>query len=144
MKWSRLTKIGLVIAVAALLGTTMLTPSLSVLAPSSQTIIETETKDTGGGMTLFNKETALTSLSENLDGPAEGYRLDSIYVNEDEVGTTGLTNPQNDMGYNTDAGDNAPRALPLYPGEIADGAPGRGQTGTLDPDDGDDYDSGSR
>ena len=65
---------------------------------------------------------------------AEVYLLDQ-YVREEEpeMEPLVLAEEQNDMGYNTDTGNNILKALPIYPGEIKDGAPGRGTTGKLNP-----------
>ena len=77
------------------------------------------------------------TIDTNQDGGSdetEGYLLDS-YVREDPDASTLTTTGGivNDAGYNTDVGNNILKALPIYPGEIKDGAPGRGTTGSLDP-----------
>jgi hypothetical protein len=64
--------------------------------------------------------------------------LDEYYVPEVEISLVGY---QNDIGYNTDAGPMFSRGFPIYVGESVDqGVPGRGRTGTLDPDDRDEVD----
>jgi len=70
--------------------------------------------------------------------PDQPIRLDTVY--NPEV-TTSLLDEQNDVGYNTDAGNRVQRSIPLYVGEHVDqGVPGRGRAGSLDPDNGDDAD----
>ncbi|NIA10631.1 MAG: hypothetical protein GWP10_13115 [Nitrospiraceae bacterium] len=82
-----------------------------------------------------NKDTVGTTPDNGDDG-AEPYVLDKT-VREDpsdsEAATAGLGTEKNDAGYNTDTGNSILKSLPIYPGEIHDGAPGRGTTGQLDP-----------
>ena len=67
--------------------------------------------------------------------PDQPIRLDTVYVPEE---STSLLDEQNDVGYNSDAGNRVQRSIPLYVGERVDqGVPGRGRTGSLDPDNGD-------
>ena len=62
-------------------------------------------------------------------------KYDTIYIPEEDVSLAG---EQNDIGYNIDAGDKLLKALPVHAGEPVDmSVPGRGRTGTLDPDAGD-------
>jgi hypothetical protein len=63
---------------------------------------------------------------------------DTIYIPEEEVLLVG---DQNDIGYNTDAGNAIFKSFPVYVGEPLDqSVPGRGRTGTLEPDSGDSED----
>lgn len=74
-------------------------------------------------------------IMENQDLPEI---LDTVYIPYEDVAFAG---DQNDAGTNVDAGDSVRRASFLYVGEpIDEYNPGRGSTGTLDPDSGDDAD----
>lgn len=76
---------------------------------------------------------------DNLDDDKNAPEiLDRVYIPIEDVNFPG---EQNDVGYNVDAGDTIHRSLPLFVGEPVDElCPGRGRTGTLDPDNGDDSD----
>jgi hypothetical protein len=64
--------------------------------------------------------------------------LDTIFIPKEDVAFAG---EQNDVGSNIDAGDVIQRSLPLFLGETVDErVPGRGRTGLLDPENGDDAD----
>jgi hypothetical protein len=64
--------------------------------------------------------------------------LDTVWHPIEDVSFAG---EQNDAGSNIDAGDTIQRSLQLFVGEPVDEMiPGRGRTGTLDPDEGDDAD----
>jgi hypothetical protein len=78
-------------------------------------------------------------VDENLDLEEEltYQRYDTIYVPYEDVKLAG---EQNDVGYNSDVGDKISRSDYLYVGEPVDSAPGRGRTGMLDPESGDDDD----
>ncbi|KAA0001451.1 MAG: hypothetical protein FE048_05390, partial [Thermoplasmata archaeon] len=88
-----------------------------------------------------DKSISITEKTYTIDADRNGgndeeeaYLLDH-YVREEEPGIEPLTmaEEQNDAGYNTDTGNNVLKALPIYPGEPKDGAPGRGTTGKLNP-----------
>ncbi|MCD6573808.1 MAG: PPC domain-containing protein [Thermoplasmata archaeon] len=74
------------------------------------------------------------SITEN--DKIKAYELDHYRrLGEDDsnIATAGPATEQNDAGYWTDVGNDIRRALPIYPGEAKDGAPGRGTTGQLAP-----------
>ena len=136
MKVSRMTKSVMIIAISTLLLTTMLSPSFS---------IQEKTPSTNRGEISQKSNAQTTSTGQNIllekfsptdqDELNEYIELDRYYyINEEDMATSNLAANQNDAGYNTDAGDKITRSFPLYPGEAADGAPGRGTSGTLDPD----------
>jgi len=59
------------------------------------------------------------------------------YIPDEEVTFVG---EQNDIGYNTDAGNRIQRSISIYAGEPSDEKPGRGRTGSLEPNGGDSED----
>ena len=59
------------------------------------------------------------------------------YIPIEEVTMTG---DQNDIGYNTDVRNSIAAGSVIYVGEPVDNAPGRGRTGTLEPNNGDPHD----
>jgi len=69
------------------------------------------------------------------DNKVEAYQLDHYkrLGDDNEIAPAGPTLNQNDVGYHTDVGNDIRRALPIYPGETKDGAPGRGTSGQLAP-----------
>ncbi|MCD6223233.1 MAG: PPC domain-containing protein, partial [Thermoplasmata archaeon] len=69
------------------------------------------------------------------DNKVEAYQLDHYkrLGDDNEIAPAGPTLNQNDVGYHTDVGNDIRRALPIYPGEAKDGAPGRGTSGQLAP-----------
>ncbi|OYT29885.1 hypothetical protein B6U98_01090 [Thermoplasmatales archaeon ex4572_165] len=100
----------------------------------------------------------LTALSfqrntENKYNPIEIYTENTESINSIDITKTtdmmrylpsesvSLADEQNDIGYNIDAGDTLRRSYEVYIGEpVNEKIPGRGRTGTLDPDEGDDAD----
>jgi len=77
-------------------------------------------------------------IPEQTEENVKARMLDTRYVPIEDVSLVGY---QNDIGYNTDAGPTFSRGFPIYVGESVDqGVPGRGRTGTLDPDDRDEAD----
>ena len=56
---------------------------------------------------------------------------DRKYILDDEPAPMTKDSENPDAGTKRDAGDDLPRATPLYPGECIDNTPGRGRTGTL-------------
>ncbi|MCK5030106.1 MAG: hypothetical protein KAR64_01440, partial [Thermoplasmatales archaeon] len=84
------------------------------------------------GATDITKNVAGLPLYEDEGEPV---LLDTIYTPEEEDLFVG---DQNDIGYNTDAGKAIFKSFPVYVGEPVDQSiPGRGRTGTLEPDGGD-------
>jgi len=75
----------------------------------------------------MNDDTAITG-NEKI----ETYELDH-YERIDNENYSGIASEQNDGGYHIDVGNQIRRALPIYPGEIMDGAPGRRFAGELSP-----------
>jgi hypothetical protein len=77
----------------------------------------------------------------------QGYSYDSFditktidnnrFVPDEDVAFAG---EQNDIGYNIDAGNRIQRAIPIYASEPSDEKPGRGRTGSLEPNGGDSED----
>lgn len=102
-----------------------------------------------GAINLKNINGVVSKIFKNLDsshpnvisskpGEDEKVLLDTYYVRTEDISFAG---EQNDIGYNTDAGDIINRQIPIYVGEPIDQTvPGRGRQGTLDPTDGDEDD----
>ena len=61
-------------------------------------------------------------------------------ISKNDLASTCINEPENDMGYNVDVSDRIQGSAPIYVGEPVDNAPGRTRTGSLDPDAGDDQD----
>ena len=81
----------------------------------------------------------INNPSNNNNNVGEkGYLLDHyIRIDTEDTGEKAalpLGEEENDAGYNVDTGDRILRSLPIYPGEVKDGAPGRGTSGQLNPD----------
>ena len=81
----------------------------------------------------------INNPSNNNNNVGEkGYLLDHYRrVDTEDTGEKAalpLGEEVNDAGYNVDTGDRILRSLPIYPGEVKDGAPGRGTSGQLNPD----------
>ena len=127
MKKPNYNKIGAVLIAIFFLGVALIIPSFS--ATSGNNILKTN----------YNENPFQTfgplDFEENTEHPVIGY--EQGYIRQEEVSFAG---EQNDLNYNIDAGNRVQRSLPIYPGEPVDLAPGRGRTGMLDPDDGDDGD----
>jgi hypothetical protein len=71
----------------------------------------------------------LTLYSPESTHPDNPILLDNYYQSEEEISFVG---EQNDIGYNTDAGDKIQRAMYIYVGEpLEERTPGRGRTGSL-------------
>jgi len=138
MKVSRITKNVITLVLIGILAATAISPSLSTISNStcdsvhltnisiskrsSSIELEWEKEKTDESKLIYTEENWINSYRETPDASLD------------------MANDQNDAGYNTDAGDKITRSFPIYPGEIADGAPGRGRSGTLDPDDRDSED----
>lgn len=106
------------------------------------------------GSFLFLPVSGMISFSGNYDAadtdvesipiptrkaPDNPLRYDTIYNPDDETyAKTSLQTGHNDGGYNTDAGDQIVRYMPIYIGEPdEETVPGRSRAGTLDVDNGD-------
>ena len=136
MKIPRIIKSVLIIAISTLLLTSILSPSFSIQEKTPNVNSEGISQKSTAQTKATSQNILLEKFSTTNQDEIEGYiELDRYYVNEEEMATSSLVDNQNDMGYNTDAGDKITRSVPLYPGEAPDGAPGRGRSGTLDPDD---------
>ncbi|MBC7129000.1 MAG: PPC domain-containing protein [Thermoplasmatales archaeon] len=80
-------------------------------------------------ITKLQEKIKTTDISGNEK--VEGYLLDS-YIRDDSEETL-LLAEGDDAGYNVDTGNEFKRALPIYPGEVRDLAPGRKFSGQLEP-----------
>ena len=118
-------KIGAVVIAIILLGSMLILPSTMSFSMKTKSNV----RDLKKVSPDFNP----TSVDEG-----EPIRYDRYYVPDEDVSLAG---EQNDIGYNCDVGDTIIRSLPIYVGEPVDETiPGRGRTGELDPNSGDDYD----
>ncbi len=82
----------------------------------------------------LNNEKTDTIQSVDITKPIDSMRYEQIE-------NSALDDEQNDIGYHIDAGDSILRAIPVYAGEPVDNRiPGKGRTGTLDPNNGDSQD----
>ncbi|MEA2054354.1 MAG: hypothetical protein U9O96_04470, partial [Candidatus Thermoplasmatota archaeon] len=123
-KYKAKAAIGVIVAVLMVLATMVVVP----------TPIQDNKNTTMYSSPTESKNTVDVSPDDGND-QTESCALDQ-YVRMDpseEPVTANLGEEENDAGYNTDTGDSILKSLPLYPGEIKDGAPGRGTTGQLDP-----------
>ena len=109
-----ISKIGAVVLTAILFGTAFFVPASSV-----------NIKQTNGFESGSNDD---YDFGEFIDpGP---FKLDRSYLVDPQ--TAPLSNANNDdAGYGRDAGDEQSRAYAIYPGEMIDYWPGRGDTGEL-------------
>ena len=92
---------------------------------------------------LYNPEKKGVAYSCNEYCEYISYRIDmNGYWYAEIVGTRGdadytislnILTPQNDMGYDRDAGDKIYKAFAIFPNEPLDNTPGRGNTGMLSP-----------
>jgi len=108
------------ISIIVLISVMILTPSFSAnIMPLNNTKNEE------------NLEEQLQNLFRDVEiFPA--IRSDTNYYPKEAVKLAG---EQNDIGYNVDAGDKIAKSLPIFTGEPIDQTiPGRGRTGSLDPD----------
>jgi hypothetical protein len=116
-------KIGAVLAAIFLIGSMLVLPMSGAVNTTKNAI--------------FEKNPLTLDFTED-NHPEKPIRLDTVYIPEE---TTSLISDQNDIGYNTDAGNRVQRSIPVYVGEPVDQeVPGRGRTGSLDPNDGDEAD----
>jgi len=127
MKKPNYNKIVAVLIAIFFLGVALIIPSFS--ATSGNNILKTN----------YNENPFQTlgplDFEENTEHPVIGY--EEIYIRPEDVSFAG---EQNDINYNVDAGNRIQRSIPIYPGEQIDLGPGRGRTGSLDPDNGDNAD----
>jgi len=119
---ARLGKIGAVVIAALFFGTAFFIPVGSVEVE--------QIKNNSNQIGDFNNQ------DENLD--IEAYKLDTRYVFPEEAPL--LNGDNDDAGHKKDGGDEISRSYPIYPGEPVDDWPGRGNTGKLNGDDGDEED----
>ncbi|KAA0000292.1 MAG: hypothetical protein FE047_01740 [Thermoplasmata archaeon] len=96
---------------------------------------QSEIKTTYSSVPTEEKITVTPDTNNGDDNDkVEAYLLDHYRrIDTEEPATLTMDSEENDAGYNIDVGNDARKALPIYPGEIKDGAPGRGTTGQLDP-----------
>ena len=119
MKKPYYNKIGAVFIAIFFLGVALSIPSFS--ATSENNILKTNINDK-----------IIEEYTENYI-----YEYERGIVRDEQVSFAG---EQNDINYNIDSGNRIQRSLPIWVGEPVDLAPGRGRTGSLDPDNGDDAD----
>jgi hypothetical protein len=123
---SKIVKIGAVALIVILLG------SISVLPMSSAVRI--------------NKNFAIQQIFTRhgtTEYPPQGNDYGPVWLDTNyyPVEDVSLAGEQNDIGYNIDAGDRILKSITVYVGEPVDqSVPGRGRTGTLEPDGGDSED----
>jgi len=136
LKNSNFKKIEVVVFAIILIGTLIIVPSTAVkikVKPNTVTVWENKTTENTFDEPDNNKIPVFSPTTH----PDKPIAPDTYYVPEQEV----FAGEQNDVGYNTDAGGNILKSLPLYVGEPVDETvPGRGRTGTLDPSDRDSED----
>jgi len=127
MKNSKVSKTGAVVITMLFLGTMLLAPSFSA------TFEKTNSK-----MNNYFERTILPYSLIDETGQNFVRRYEYSEIPKEDVSLAG---EQNDIGYNCDAGKNIVRSIPVYIGEPVDQSiPGRGRTGTLDPDSNDNDD----
>jgi len=123
MNNSKMEKIGAVVLIAVLLGSMLVLPMSSAIKVNENSVIKQI-------LTRYDT-TEYQPQSDNV----ESILLDTNYYPVEDVSLAG---EQNDIGYNVDVGKNVVRSFDVYVGEPVDqSVPGRGRTGTLDPDGGD-------
>jgi len=123
MNNSKMEKIGAAVLIVVLLSSMLVLPMSSAVRINENSAIK---------QILTKYDTTEYNPEEDNGGPIQ---LDTYYT---PIKETLLDVEQNDIGYNTDAGKNIVRSIPVYIGEPVDQSiPGRGRTGTLDPDGGD-------
>ncbi len=126
MKKTKIFKKSAVIVTTLFLFFMAMIPSFTASVQSPDEQIQTDTM----------KETLQHLFDEGEQFPP--VRYDTNYYPEQ---TAKLAGEQNDIGYNADAGDSIIRCFPLYVGEpVEETTPGRGRTGSLDLENGDDID----
>ncbi len=121
MKNSKLPKIGAVAIAIFFIGMALSIPSFSAIS-------ENDIETSNDLITTLGR----LDFEENTEHPVIGY--EGRYIRPEDVSFAG---EQNDINYNIDVGNTLQRSLPVYPGEPIDLAPGRGRTGSLEPDNGD-------
>jgi len=101
----------------------------------------------GGAIFVKNKNKIVTSALfrkfNDINPPdpeTEGLDERAWLDNYRRIEETSYAVEHNDMGYNSDTGDDARRAAMLFVGEIIDAGPGRTRVGYLDPNQNDDSD----
>jgi len=114
-------KIGAVVLTVILIGTAFFVPASSVKVEN------------------INTDIIMDGNPNPQDLDIETYKLDRSYHEDPPVGPLNL-NDNDDAGHKDDAGDEIRRSVPIYPGEMEDNWPGRGRTGKLNGDDGDEED----
>ena len=117
----KISKIGAVVLTAILFGTAFFVPAGSVKVDQ----ININPSTTGYNNMDF----------EEVD--LEPFELDRSYI-IDPVGPLNADD-NDDAGYKRDAGDSISRSNPIYPGEVIDDWPGRGNTGKLSSSDDEDW-----
>ena len=128
-------KIGAVVLTMILLGSMIIIPSTGAIdiKINKETIFSRILSKIYKNTDTYDPNSDLETLNDD-----EKAWLDTYYPRNEDVSFAG---DQNDIGYNTDAGDAITRSLPIYVGEPVDQTvPGRGRQGTLDPSDGDEED----
>jgi hypothetical protein len=129
-------KIGAGIITMILLGSMLILPMMSALPLNIQS---KETKLSFAESILEEKQFIIDE--KEMPADLERYEGDHVIVPNDELDTQqALISNQNDIGYNVDAGNKIVGSLNIYIGEPIDDKPGRGRTGTLEPDNNDDQD----
>jgi hypothetical protein len=124
-----LNKIGAVVITTFLLGALFLAPvSSAPMKQQNRTISEV--------MELSKKHIS-QDFDELYEDPGP-FWLDRTYILEDLLPAT-LNGDNDDAGYKQDAGDEISRSNAIYPGEMVDDWPGRGQTGKLSATDDEDW-----
>jgi len=122
MKNSKVSKTGAVVITMLFLGTMLLAPSFSA------TFEKTNSKMNN----YFEKTIIIPDAFIDETGQDFVRRYEFSDIPKEDVMFAG---EQNDIGYNCDAGKSIVRSIPLYVGEPVDQTvPGRGRTGSLDPD----------
>jgi pre-peptidase len=83
---------------------------------------------------MLYKETIMENDSTDFFDPVAPFPAIPYDTNYIPIEDVKLDDEQNDIGYNTDVGDDLRRASSIYIGEpIEETTPGRGRTGSLDP-----------
>lgn len=124
---------GIVITIVLLASIFTLPINGKMIGGENKHIIPTKTHN----LTLTTEEKNNILTQGGQPASTEQAWLDTNIYREEE---TTVAVEQNDIGYNKDVGDKIQRSMFIYVGEPIDGAPGRGRTAYLNPDEGDNDD----
>jgi len=125
---SKITKIDAVVLTVFLVGAMFLVPAGALKIEQPKNVINLPMKNLENGDKIYEPY-------EKDPGPMW---LDRTYILYDPLPST-FNGDNDDAGYKRDAGDSISRSNAIYPGEMVDDWPGRGQTGKLSASDDEDW-----